>query len=286
MVFGRLITAMVTPFTEQLEVDYEKVMSLVDHLIQQGNDGIVVAGTTGESPTLTKQEKIKLFETVVSHANGRLKIIAGTGSNNTKDSIELSQAAEKIGVDGVMLVVPYYNKPSQEGLYLHFKAIAESVKLPVMLYNVPGRTSMNMVADTVIELSKIKNICCIKEASGDLGQINKIIINTDSNFIVYSGDDSNTLPILAIGGYGVVSVAGHIVGKEIKAMINSFVSGKTNEALEIHQKLSPIFDGMFIASNPVPVKTSLNLKFLNVGNVRPPLVKANEQQIKFLEKLL
>jgi len=286
MNFGRLITAMVTPFTDSLEIDYDKVDLLVDHLIEQGNDSIVVAGTTGESPNLTKDEKIKLFQTVVARANGKVKVIAGTGSNNTKESIALSKEAEQIGVDGIMLVVPYYNKPSQEGLYNHFKIIAESVSLPVMLYNVPGRTAINMCADTVVKLSKIDNITCIKEASGNLAQISNIISNTDSNFIVYSGDDANTLPILSIGGYGVVSVAGHIVGNEIKAMINEYLAGNVTVSASLHHKLMPIFDGMFITSNPVPVKAALKIKYLDVGSVRPPLVFANNNEIEKLKAIL
>lgn len=284
--FGRLVTAMVTPFNDQLEVDYDKVKELVEHLIKQGNDAIVVAGTTGESPNLSKEEKLKLFEVSLSQANGRVKIIAGTGSNNTKETIELTKAVEAIGVDGAMVVVPYYNKPSQEGLYLHFKAIAESTSLPIMLYNVPGRTSLNMCADTVIRLAAIDNICCIKEASGDLSQITKIIIGTDESFIVYSGDDANTLPILSIGGYGVVSVAGHVVGNEIKTMITEYFNGNIVKAAKLHQKLTPVFDGMFITSNPVPVKTALKIKNIDVGPVRPPLVVADSKQTDFITDLL
>jgi len=286
MNFGRLLTAMVTPFTDLLEVDYEKVDLLVDHLIEQGNDSIVVAGTTGESPNLTKDEKIKLFQTVVARANGKVKVIAGTGSNNTKESIALSKEAEQIGVDGIMLVVPYYNKPSQEGLYNHFKTIAESVSLPVMLYNVPGRTAINMQADTVVKLSKIDNIVCIKEASGNLSQISNIICNTDSDFKLYSGDDANTLPILSVGGYGVVSVAGHIVGNEIKTMINEYLAGNVTLSASLHHKLMPIFEGMFITSNPVPVKAALKIKYLDVGSVRPPLVFANNDEIEKLKAIL
>ncbi|OEF98661.1 4-hydroxy-tetrahydrodipicolinate synthase [Desulfuribacillus alkaliarsenatis] len=286
MDFGRLITAMVTPFTDDLEVDYNKVNLLVDYLIEQGNDGLVVGGTTGESPNLTKAEKIKLFETVIERAQGKLKIIAGTGSNNTKESIELTQAAEKLGVDGAMLVVPYYNKPSDEGLYQHFKAIAESTKLPIMLYNVPGRTSLNMKAATVVRLAKIENICCIKEASGDLAQVTNILLGTDDKFLVYSGDDSNTLPMLAVGGHGVVSVAGHVIGNEIKAMINDYIAGNVEKAAKEHQRLMPIFEGMFITSNPVPVKAALNQKGIEVGSVRPPLVGATPEQQQFVKNLL
>jgi 4-hydroxy-tetrahydrodipicolinate synthase len=185
-----------------------------------------------------------------------------------------------------MLVVPYYNKPSQEGLYNHFKTIAESVSLPVMLYNVPGRTAINMQADTVVKLSKIDNIVCIKEASGNLSQISNIICNTDSDFKLYSGDDANTLPILSVGGYGVVSVAGHIVGNEIKTMINEYLAGNVTLSASLHHKLMPIFEGMFITSNPVPVKAALKIKYLDVGSVRPPLVFANNDEIEKLKAIL
>lgn len=277
---------MVTPFTEDLQVDWLGVEKLVEILIEQGNDGIVVCGTTGESPTLTKAEKIKMYETVVKQAAGRVKVVAGTGSNNTAESIDLSQAAEKTGVDAVMLVVPYYNKPSQAGLYIHFQTIAESVKLPVMLYNVPGRTSTNMTADTVIKLSKLSNVCCVKEASGNLAQISHIIAGTADDFVVYSGDDANTMPILAVGGYGVVSVAGHVIGKDIKAMINSFLQGKNDQAAKQHLQLMPIFEGMFITSNPVPVKAALKLKGFGTGRVRPPLADITEQQIETIKRLI
>ena len=235
MVFGRLLTAMVTPFDKDLEVDYKKAQELAQYLIANGNDGIVVAGTTGESPALSNSEKLNLFKAVKEVVGKKGQVIAGTGSNSTKDSIELTQAAAESGADGVMLVVPYYNKPPQDALYQHFSAVAQTTKLPILLYNVPGRTSTNMLPDTISKLSKVPNIIAIKEAAGDMDQVSAIKALVSEDFFIYSGDDSLTLPMLALGGYGVVSVAGHIVGKEIKEMINNYLVGNIKEAQKLHQ---------------------------------------------------
>lgn len=283
--FGRLMTAMVTPFNEQLEIDFQLVDSLVDHLIQTGTETIVVGGTTGESPTLTTDEKVALFKHVVEKAKGRAKVIAGTGSNNTRASIELTRKAEEAGVDGIMLVVPYYNKPSQEGLYQHFKAIADSTKLPVMLYNIPGRSAINMTVDTILRLAQTPNITSVKEASGDLSAVALIVDKAPEGFKVYTGDDKLTLPTLSVGGYGVVSVASHVIGREMKDMIDAFVSGQVDEASALHRKYLPIFEGLFITSNPVPVKYALNRKGIEVGSVRLPLVPASEHEAKFIDSL-
>jgi len=215
-IFGRISTAMVTPFDAKGYIDFQKTTYLVEYLIQHGSDSLVVAGTTGESPTLTKEEKIALFKHVVKVVNGRVPVIAGTGSNNTKESVELTKKAEEIGVDGILLVVPYYNKPNQEGIYQHFRAIAEATSLPVMLYNIPGRSGVNMLPETVIRLAEIPNVRAVKEAGGDLNQMSEIIANTPDDFALYSGDDSLTLPVLSIGGEGVVSVASHVVGDEMQ----------------------------------------------------------------------
>lgn len=223
--FGRISTAMVTPFDNNGNIDFQKTEKLVEYLIHHGTDSIVVAGTTGESPTLTTEEKLALFKHVVSVVNKRVPVIAGTGTNNTRASIELTKKAEQTGVDAIMLVTPYYNKPNQEGIYQHFKAIAESTHLPVMLYNVPGRTSSSIAPETVIRLSEIDNIVAIKEASGDLDNMAKIIEKTPDDFALYTGDDSLTLPTLSIGGDGVISVASHVVGDEMQEMIQAFLSG-------------------------------------------------------------
>lgn len=278
MVFGRLLTAMVTPFNEKLEVDYKKAQELAQYLISRGNDGVVVAGTTGESPTLSKKEKVNLFKAVKEVIGNKGQVIAGTGSYSTKDSIELTEAAEEIGVDGVMLVVPYYNKPPQDALYEHFKTIAQSTKLPILLYNVPGRTSTNMLPETVARLSQITNIVAIKEAAGDMDQVSSLKNNVAENFMIFSGDDSLTLPMLALGAHGVISVAGHLVGNEIKEMIDSFINGNVLKAQQLHQRLFPLFKTMFITTNPIPVKTAVNLLGINVGGMRLPMIEATEEQ--------
>jgi len=284
--FGRVLTAMITPFKSDMTVDYDQVKKLARHLVQSGTDGLVVAGTTGESPTLSKDEKIELFRVVVEEVGGDAVVIAGTGSNNTADSIALTQAAEKLGADGVMLVCPYYNKPSQEGLYQHFKAIAESTNLPVLLYNVPGRTASNLLPQTVVRLSAIENIVAIKEASGSLDQVSELRRNLPDHFAIYSGDDSLTLPILALGGKGIVSVASHIVGLQLQEMINAFNSGNVTIATKIHCSLFPIFKTLFITSNPVPLKAALNMLGWQVGGPRLPLVEATQAEKDIIKKTL
>ncbi|GMN98486.1 4-hydroxy-tetrahydrodipicolinate synthase [Parageobacillus thermoglucosidasius] len=284
--FGKIVTAMVTPFDRKGNVDFAKTTKLIDYLLENGTDSLVVAGTTGESPTLTAEEKIALFRHVVSVVNGRVPVIAGTGSNNTRASIELTKKAEEIGIDAVMLVAPYYNKPNQEGLYQHFKAIAESTSLPVMLYNIPGRSVVNIAVDTIVRLSEIPNIVAVKDASGNLDAMTEIIARTRDDFLLYSGDDSITLPVLSIGGAGVVSVASHIIGNEMQQMIAAFEAGEIAKAAKLHQKLLPIMKGLFAAPSPVPVKTALQLKGLDVGSVRLPLVPLTEQERIELMNLL
>lgn len=283
--FGRVVVAMATPFDKDLRLDLTKVQWLVEHLIEEQQvDGLVVAGTTGESPTLTKEEKLTLIDKVVQTANGRCRVIAGTGSNSTASSIAMTQEVEKLGVDGVLLVNPYYNRPSQEGLYQHFRSIAENTSLPIMLYNIPGRTAVNMTAETTIRLSKIPNIVAMKESSGDFTQIAEIIEGTDEDFAVYSGDDKFLLPILAIGGYGVVSVAGHVIGKELDGMMEAFLQGKYQEAARIHREYLPLMESLFIAPNPVPLKALMSLRGKDIGSVRLPLVEATEEQIHILRR--
>lgn len=276
--FGRVATAMVTPFDHKGHIDFPKTTKLVNYLIDNGTDSLVIAGTTGESPTLSKEEKIALFAHVVKVVDKRVPVIAGTGSNNTYASIELTKKAEQLGVDAIMLVAPYYNKPNQEGLYQHFKTIAESTNLPVMLYNIPSRSVVNILPETIIRLSKIPNIVALKEASGNLNAIAEIIANTDDDFYLYSGDDSLTIPILAIGGNGIISVASHIIGNEMQEMVNAFFDGEVQKAAKLHQKLLPIMKGLFAAPSPSPVKTALQLNGLDVGSVRLPLVGLSEQE--------
>ncbi|AQX56143.1 4-hydroxy-tetrahydrodipicolinate synthase [Priestia flexa] len=284
--FGRLITAMVTPFDDELKIDYERTNQLIKHLVNTGTDTILVCGTTGEPSTLSDEEKLSLFKFVVKQVKGRCKVIASTGTNNTKSSIELTQKATELGVDGILLVTPYYNKPSQDGLYKHFKSIAVSTHLPIMLYNIPGRTAVNLSVDTMIRLSKINNITSIKEASSDLSVVSYLLSNTPTGFKVYSGDDSLTLPILSIGGHGVVSVASHIIGPHMKAMIDIFLAGEVKEAANMHRKMLPVFEGLFITSNPSPIKYALKTQGIPVGKVRLPLVQVNEHEAEFITSLL
>ena len=283
---GRLLTAMVTPFDEEGKVDYEQAKKLALALLNSGSDGLVVVGTTGESPTITWDEEYRLFREIKLAVGERGTVIAGTGSNSTAEASEATKEAEHIGVDACLLVVPYYNKPTQEGLYEHFKTIAQNTSLPCIMYNVPSRTVANLSADTVIKLSQIDNIIGVKEASGNLEQISKIISNSREDFLVWSGNDGDTLPILAIGGYGVISVISHLVGKQIQEMIESFVSGKIDKAAAIHRHLLPLVDAMFIVANPIPIKYALNYVGFNVGKLRLPLTEPDEKSAAFIRETL
>lgn len=276
MEIGRLLTAMVTPMTASGDVDYDGAKRLAVALVDSGNDGVIVSGTTGESPTLSNAEKVRLFAEVKGALGSKGAVIAGTGNYSTAESIELTREAEAAGADGVLLVTPYYNKPPQEGLYRHFSAIAESTRLPAILYNVPGRTGVNMTADTTIRLSAIPNIIGVKEASGDLDQSAKIISGASDGFRVWSGNDNDTLPLLSIGAYGVISVVGHIVGGQIKSMINHFLAGETRDAAEIHRRLLPLVNVAFVVANPIPIKYMLNQVGFPAGPNRLPLVEPDE----------
>lgn len=285
MDLGRIATAMVTPFQDNGDIDFEMVEKLIEHLISNGTDSIVVCGTTGESPTLSTEEKLGLIQFTVEKVNKRVPVIAGTGSYNTRETIELTKKVESLGVDGVMLVAPYYNKPNQQGLYAHFEAVAKETSLPIILYNVPGRTSSNIEAATTIALSKIPNIQIIKEASGNLDQMAEILANADDSFQVYSGDDALTLPLLAIGGRGVISVASHVVGKEMQEMIRAFEEGRHDEAAKIHQTLLPLFKILFKNPNPVPIKYALSKVGFSVEKVRLPLVEMTEEDKRKLDEI-
>ncbi len=290
MNFGQLITAMVTPFNDKLEIDWETTGRLIDYLIDvQKSDALVISGTTGESPTLTDDEKIALYRFAVKHAAGRAKIIAGTGSNETAHSVHLTRAAEEAGVDGALLVTPYYNKPSQEGVYLHFKTIAEATKLPIILYNVPSRTVTSISVQTTLRLAQIPNIVATKECAS-IEQLTEIVKDAPEGFKVYTGDDSVTLPALSVGGVGVVSVASHIVGSRMKDLIETFKAGNVAEAIRINQELYPVFKGLFNCPhpvpNPVPVKYALTLRGIPVGGVRLPLANITEQEAAFVRSLL
>jgi len=286
MNFGQIITAMVTPFNKEGKIDFPATKNLLDHLMNNGTEAVVVAGTTGESPTLSVEEKVKLYEFVVEQANGKIPVIAGTGSYDTQSSIELTIKAEKCGVDGIMLVAPYYNRPSQDGLYAHFAAIAHETTLPIMIYNIPGRTGCNIEVDTIVRLAEIDNIVSVKEASGNLDQMTEIISRTKDDFVLYSGDDSLTLPVLSIGGKGIVSVAAHIVGKEMQQMVQAFTNGDVATAGELHRSLLPTFQALFAAPSPTPLKAALNLQGIPVGDVRLPLVPLNNEQLEALKKVI
>jgi 4-hydroxy-tetrahydrodipicolinate synthase len=281
---GRLLTAMVTPFDASNSVDYEQAKKLALALLDSGSDGLVVSGTTGESPTLSREEKLRLIKEVKSAVGDRGAVVAGSGSNNTADSVKLSQEAEKAGADALLLVVPYYNKPPQDGLYEHFRTIAQNTKLPCILYNVPGRTVTNLAPETTIKLSKIKNIVGIKEASGNLEQIGKIIAGTE-DFLVWSGEDSDTLPILSLGGYGVISVVSHLVGKQMAEMIDRYSKGDVKTAARIHIHLLPLMKVLFVVSNPSPMKYALGLAGFPVGKTRLPLVEPDEGSKAQIEKV-
>ncbi len=283
---GRLLTAMVTPFDEKGAVDFEQAKRLAHALLDSGSDGVVLSGTTGESPTLTTDEKMRLFSEVKQSVGDKGAVIAGTGTYNTAESIELSQEAEKQGVDGLLLVVPYYNKPPQEGMYQHFKAIADKTSLPCIVYNIMGRTGVNMTDETTIRLSEIDNIVGTKEASGDMNQISRIISGAGPDFKVWSGDDNQTFLMMSMGGYGVISVVSHLVGNQIKHMMGLLLEGDIEGAAAEHRRLLPIFLGMFTESNPIPVKYAVNQIGMNVGDPRLPMVPPSAKAMAEVNKLL
>jgi 4-hydroxy-tetrahydrodipicolinate synthase len=284
--FGRLLTAMVTPFDENGQVDYAQAKKLANALLASGSDGLVVSGTTGESPTLTFEEKLKLFSEIKSSVDRSATIVGGTGNYNTQESIELTKEAEKTGIDACLLTVPYYNKPNQDGLYEHFKAIAGSTKLPCIVYNVPTRTITNLAAETAVKLSKIDNIVGIKEASADLAQISRIIDGMDKDFIVYSGNDGDTFPILGLGGYGVIGVITHLVGKQYKQMMDLFFAGKIAESAALHRSFIPLVNTMFMIGSPMPIKYALNYLGFRAGKPRLPLVVPDEKTRAAIEQTL
>jgi 4-hydroxy-tetrahydrodipicolinate synthase len=270
---GRLLTAMATPFDENGRVDFAQAKRLANALLDSGSDGMVVAGTTGEAPTLTHEEKLQLFAEIKQEVGGRGTVLAGTGTYSTAKSIDLTREAAAAGVDGVLLTCPYYNRPPQEGLFRHFEAIASSTTLPCILYNVQSRTGVNMTAETTARLSHVPNIIGTKEASGDLEQIAEIVAHTSPDFKVWSGDDSLTLPILSVGGYGAISVVSHLAGLQIRSMIEAYIEGRPAQAAEIHQNLLPLINAiMGTMANPMPLKHALNDVGFYVGNPRLPLM--------------
>ncbi len=274
---GAVITAMVTPFDAEGKVDYKTAVELACILGKNGSEAVVLSGTTGESPTLNRSEKLELYQRVAKETGPDLKVVAATGCNSTADTLELTTEAAKTGVDAVMLVTPYYNKPTQEGLYEHFKTVASAIDLPVILYNVPSIRDRNMTAATTLRLAEIENIVAVKEASGDLEQVATICSRAPEGFSVYSGDDSLTLPMLSLGATGGISVASHLVGSEFAAMIDHFKKGRTLQAQQVHSRLLPLFKGLFVVTNPIPVKAALNMIGRSVGDPRLPLLPLEEK---------
>lgn len=284
--FGRVLTAMVTPFDAEGRVDVERAKRLASYLLDNGSDGIVVVGTTGESPTLSHDEKLVMFRAVVEAAQGRGAVIAGTGSNDTAATVALTREAEAIGCDGVLLISPYYNKPSQEGLVRHFRTVAEATRLPVVLYNHPPRTGVAIAPQTLARLAEVPNIVGLKDSSASLDVASDFRKVTPESFLLYSGNDSLTLPMLSIGGYGVISVATHVVGTEIHAMVDATLRGDWEEARRLHFRLWEIFNGLFMAPSPAPVKEALAMRGLGVGGVRLPLVELTADERRRLQGML
>lgn len=272
-----LITAMITPFTGDGSVDYGRMARLAVHLVENGHDGLLVTGTTGESPTLTDAEKLALYSTVVEAVRGKAIVIAGTGTYDTRHSVEMSKKAADTGVDGLMAVTPYYSRPSQAGLLAHFLAIADSTDLPLMVYNIPGRTARLIEAETLGEMAQHPNIVATKDAVGDLTFTKSCLDLFPEGFLLLSGDDSATLPMMELGGQGVVSVAGHLAGRQIKRMIEAHLSGDSAEAWRLHDGLMPLFDACFVEPNPMPTKAGLNALWEPVGDPRLPLVPSSPE---------
>lgn len=271
---GRLLTAMVTPFTESGEVNYAQARRLASALLDSGSDGLVIGGTTGEAPAMNAEERLRLFDEVKQEIGDRGAVIAGTTDNNTRGSIELSREAERIGVDGLLLTVPAYNKPPQEGIYQHFKAIAGSVGIPGILYNVPGRTAVNMTVETTLRLAQIDNIIGVKEASSDPTQITQVIDGAPDGFKVWSGNDDETFSIMCAGGYGIVSVASNIIGDQVKGLVNLIVAGETKAAALEHRRLLPFFKALFWVTNPIPIRYAMLRHGYEVGPPRLPMIPA------------
>lgn len=284
--FGRIITAMVTPFDSDLKIDYKAVDAILEHLIKTGSTAVVVAGTTGESPTLEEEEKEQLLKHVIATASKRIKVIMGTGSNVTAKSIKATQVAEKLGADGALVVAPYYNKPSQAGLLAHFKAIAQSSSLPLIVYNIPGRTGINISVDTMVALTEHESIHALKDSTGNVEQASDIAAAARQEFVIYSGDDNMTLPFLSVGASGVISVASHVIGTKIEAMQNAFFAGDTNRARAIHYECMPLFKGLFTAPNPTCVKYALAKMGLCTPHLRLPLVALDKNQQATMDTLL
>ncbi len=286
MKFGRYLSVIVTPFYEDNSINYDEAIRLGKTMVDNGVEGLIIAATGGESATMKLEERIELTKVMKNAFNGQVPIIVGTGTNNTEDSKRITKLIEEAGADGILLVSPYYNKPSQEGIYLHFKAIADSTKLPVFLYNVPGRTGINLSPETIVRLAEVPNIVGMKDASGNIDQLTKLLRAVPKDFHVYTGDDNLAIPALSIGVYGLISVAAQVAGKEIKEMLDAYWSKDIEKAAKLHQYLFPLLDVLFIESNPVPTKVALNLMGFKVGNVRLPLTMPSKKHTEEIAKVL
>ncbi len=284
--FGQLVTAMVTPFDDELRLDLTKLPDLIDHLIDNGTTALLVCGTTGEWPTLTREERFALFEESIRLSAGRVPVIAGVAGQSTSETVAYLREVDMLGVSGFSVVPPYYNKPSQEGVYRHFAALADATSKPILMYNIPSRTGVNIDCDTQIRLSQVDGIVGVKESSGDFSQISRVIGGTAEDFYVYSGDDKYTLPLLALGADGVVSVASHVIGLAMRRMIEAFALGDHAVAQRIHHRMYPLFEELFRTSNPVMVKVALEQMDIRVGGVRPPLVDATPVEKRELRRVL
>tara|TARA_Y100001968_G_scaffold242752_1_gene226447 strand:+ start:6238 stop:7137 length:900 start_codon:yes stop_codon:yes gene_type:complete len=285
--FGRLLTAMVTPFDKEGKVDLPLAARLANHLVHQGSDGLVVCGTTGESPTLSWKEQHQLLETVRNAVGSEIKVLAGTGSNSTAEAVEATRDAAASGADGALVVVPYYNKPPQKGLEIHFRSIADAAPgLPLMLYNIPGRTGCSLDPETVKKLMECSNIVSLKAASGSIDEVTQLRLQCGSRLAVYSGDDGLLLPMLSVGAVGVVSVASHLVGRQLKEMIEAYLVGQGKLALRYHEQLQPLFKALFATTNPIPIKAALELTGWPVGSPRSPLLPLEKDMKKELLKVI
>jgi 4-hydroxy-tetrahydrodipicolinate synthase len=276
--FGSVITAMVTPFRDDYALDLDGAQSLAAWLLENGTDGLVVAGSTGEAPTLTHQEKRDLFRAIVEVAKGKGKVICGTGTYDTAETVELTRDAEQSGADAVLVVTPYYNRPPQSGLIAHFTKVADSTNLPIILYNIPSRTACLIETDTLLRLAEVENIVAVKDSTGDFQTASRIMKESPPDFDLYSGDDWATFPLCCMGGAGIVSVASHLVGDRIREMIELIQTGDVPSARKIHDDLMPLFKGLFVTSNPIPVKVALEIAGRPVGPPRLPLVPATTEE--------
>ncbi|RBP63847.1 4-hydroxy-tetrahydrodipicolinate synthase [Alkalibaculum bacchi] len=282
-IFEGSAVAIVTPFNAKDEVNYNKLEELLNWHVKEGTDAIVICGTTGETPTTSDDEQRQLIKFAVDVIDKRIPVIAGTGSNETRQAIEMSMFAEKVGADAVLVMNPYYNKSTQRGIIAHFKAVADSINIPIIVYNVPSRTGLNITVDTIVELAKIKNIVAVKEASGDISQVAEIARLTPNDFTIYSGNDDQVVPLLSLGGKGVISVSANIIPKDLHNMVQYYLDGKVKESLDCQLKMNGLNKALFIEANPIPIKEAMNVMGMEVGHLRMPLLEMEEKNLAVLK---